>query len=119
MVRVERDSYNFDYPTHCYSCEGWGGVVYITDPAMTLTSEVGERTAEVTNCENCIQRGRCPRCMESYNTDPESSDYEEECSTCGFRLGETPGKPYPHICICEDSFPLGGYFTWRKKRHKK
>lgn len=99
-VRLKREIYNDTYPYHCEDCEGWGGTVDVHDPSMAVDSEFGENSVEVDNCESCIGRGKCSRCGSDYDADHESDDYDEECQFCGFILGETEGKPYPHECFC-------------------
>jgi hypothetical protein len=99
-VRTAREDYNDSFPMHCESCEGWGGTIDVQDPSMALDSVFGDNSLDIDDCESCIQRDKCPRCGSDYITDSESADYEEDCSFCGFILGVTEGKPYPHECFC-------------------
>lgn len=96
-VRQAREEYEDQYPMHCESCEGWGGTVYVADPAFTLVPDIGENQVDIDPCRDCLEQGLCPRCSNSY--DPEE---EDNCSFCDFELGVTEGKPYPHTCICGD-----------------
>jgi len=97
-VRQEREEYEETYPMYCESCEGWGGIVEVDDPAFTLPSDIGDDSVDIDPCEDCIGKGLCPRCLNQY--DP---DEDEECSFCGFVLGTTEGMPYPHFCHCGES----------------
>lgn len=101
-IRKRREEYDDLYPMHCELCEGWGGTVNVTDPSMAMQSVFGDNSVAIDDCPHCIGGGKCPRCGSDYNADENSEDYDEECSFCGFRLGVTEGKPYPHICVCHE-----------------
>lgn len=116
-VRSDREHYDGLHPMYCEECEGWGGTITVTDPSMSKTSEVGEDSAPVDDCEYCIGQGRCPRCASDYNADVESVDFDDSCTFCGFVLGETEGKPYPHVCICGDTESEN--IIWRRKSSRK
>jgi hypothetical protein len=85
---------------HCESCEGWGGLITVTDPSLSVASIFGDNSVEVEDCPSCVAIGKCPRCCSNFNNDSDSEDYDEFCTFCNFILGETEGKPYPHYCLC-------------------
>lgn len=99
-MRTQREDYDEEHPMSCESCEGWGGTITITDPSMSVASAFGDNSVEVNNCTECIELNKCPRCSSDYNADTDSEDYDESCTFCGFELGKTQGKPYPHHCLC-------------------
>lgn len=101
-TRKRREDYNDDYPMYCEHCEGWGGTITVTDPSMSTIPDLGENSVEVDDCQHCISKGKCPRCNSDYTTDQDAEDCDDECNFCGFELGVTEGKPYPHSCVCEE-----------------
>lgn len=115
-VRLARELYDFDHPSHCPHCEGWGGTIAVTDPALSVNAQVGENSAPVDNCQFCIAQGKCPRCGSPYLADSELAAYDPQCPTCQFELGVTEGKPYPHICVCATD--EGPKVPWRMKKKR-
>ncbi|MNV23130.1 hypothetical protein D3C71_1141320 [compost metagenome] len=95
MSRKKRDQYIEKYPLHCTTCDGWGGVVNITDPFMRLKPDIGSRSAGIEYCPDCLASNRCPRCLSDY-----SPEEDGECFSCGYQYGVTEGMVYPHTCIC-------------------
>lgn len=100
-TREKREEYNDNYPMYCEGCEGWGGTITVSDPYLSTTPDLGDNSVEVDNCPDCIERGKCPRCGSGYASYEYSDDFDDSCSFCGFVLGVTEGKPYPHSCICD------------------
>lgn len=60
----ERIRYKNTYPNFCRTCQGWG---LLKDPHGRFK-----------DCEECITKGRCPRCGEN------ALDKMATCSKCGW-----------------------------------
>lgn len=97
-IRKLRDEYDNDFPYHCEYCEGWGGTLDVTSPEVFGYKTSFNYEADIDPCEYCVGQGKCPRCASPFYFDED----ELECEYCGFVFGVTKGKPYVHVCLCEE-----------------
>ncbi len=77
---MERTEYQETYPNYCKRCQGWGMF-------KRLSPDV-----RIWDCEECITKGRCPRCGEN------ALNEMDTCANCGwYRDDNTRGLPGSNV----------------------
>ncbi len=60
---AESSQYQADYPNYCRRCDGWGGRWVSYDPSPRGISLAPGTMQDFDACPNCLDLGKCPRCM--------------------------------------------------------
>lgn len=78
------DEYNQKYPYHCKKCDGWGGFYSTYNPSLSGVSLGYGYFTDFNPCQDCYDKGICPRCGEKVFSNEDLENGDVICSKCGW-----------------------------------
>lgn len=77
-LHAAQRAYDAAYPSSCRACNGEGAFYF---PGVYMYRDGSGEPPSTDICEDCVGKGRCPRCGAQHDEDWEG----DVCATCGWR----------------------------------
>jgi hypothetical protein len=94
-ANMQRVGYILRWPKFCRNCGGYGNHYSHYDPSPSGVGLSSGYMVDADPCQQCSDRGICPRCADD-GFDAETGDH---CEECGWTI-ESEGVPEPWECSC-------------------